>query len=133
MSAGLNVIQSGLMSVFYERAIFHTPKIEPGFVSKGYKGILARINEKNIEQVALATGSLPYLIKGVAGIFGAPEGVYRDGGLINYQLNQDYSPGDGLTLFFHYQERITPGWFDKTTSLEKAIGKNLRSCASDLS
>ena len=125
MSAGINVIQSSLMSVFYERAIFHTPKIKPGFVSKGYKGILARINEKNIEQVALATGSLPYLIKGVAGIFGAPEGVYRDGGLINYQLNQDYSPGDGLTLFFHYQERITPGWFDKRLPWRKPSAKIL--------
>jgi hypothetical protein len=41
--------------------------------------------------------------------------MYRDGGLVDYQLNQDYHPGEGrVTLFFHYQERIVPGWLDKS-------------------
>jgi hypothetical protein len=125
MSAGLNVIKADLMALFYERAIFYSSSTKPDFVSKGYKGLLARINEENIENVALATGSLPYLIRGVEGISGAPDGVYRDGGLLNYQLNQDYTPEEGLTLFFHYQEKITPGWFDKKLPWRKPSTKML--------
>lgn len=127
LSGGLNAIHPSLMSLFYDRAIFHSSNLKPNFVSKNYKGILAKIDEKNIRQVALATGSLPYLIRGVSNISGAPEGVYRDGGLINYQLNQEYGPGEGLTLFFHYQDRITPGWFDKKLRWRKPSKKILNS------
>jgi hypothetical protein len=53
-------------------------------------------------------------VAGVRDIFGAPNGVYRDGGLIDYHINQDYTTrSGGLTLFFHHQERIIPGWMDK--------------------
>lgn len=125
LSAGLNSLNSEFMRLFYDRTIFYTGVKTPHFVSSGFKGLVARINQENLRQVALATGSLPYLIRGVSLIPGAPEGVYRDGGLINYQLNQDYCPGDGLTMFFHYQERITPGWFDKKLSWKKATAQSL--------
>jgi hypothetical protein len=40
--------------------------------------------------------------------------VYRDGGLMDYHLNQRYAEkGDEVVLFFHHQERIVPGWLDK--------------------
>jgi hypothetical protein len=56
-------------------------------------------------------------VSGVKDIPEAPRGVYRDGGLLDYQLNQDYCPAAGMmTLFFHYQERIVPNWFDKAIS-----------------
>jgi hypothetical protein len=75
------------------------------------------MTRRNVRGAALATGSLPYFIAGVKDIPDAPPGTYRDGGLTDYQLNQDYLPGpDGLTLMFHYQERIVPGWFDKRLS-----------------
>ncbi len=44
---------------------------------------------------ALATGALPYVVSGVENIPGAPPGVYRDGGLMDYQLNQDYDAPEG--------------------------------------
>jgi hypothetical protein len=72
------------------------------------------LTRENLALAALATGSLPYIVAGVTDIPGAPPGTYRDGGVRDYQLNEDYSRGgNGITLFFHYQERIVPGWFDK--------------------
>ena len=125
VSAALNLFKSDLMKPFYEKAIFYTGHPKPDFISQGYRGTTIHMDEKNLKDVALATGSLPYLIRGVSGISGAPRGVYRDGGLINYQLNEDYYPADGLTLFFHYQEKITPGWFDKKLSWKKPSAKIL--------
>jgi hypothetical protein len=125
MSAALNLLNSKYMRVFYDKSIFYTGSLPPEFTSLDFHGSTTRITSENIKDVALATGSLPYVIEGVSNIRGAHKGVYRDGGLINYQLNEDYHPKDGLTLFFHYQERITPGWFDKKLLWKKASEKSL--------
>ncbi len=125
LSATLNLLNSKYIGLFYDKSIFYTGNHAPEFASHDFDGLAFRINNENIKEVALATGSLPYFIEGVSNIRGAHEGVYRDGGLINYQLNEDYHPKDGLTLFFHYQERITPGWFDKKLYWKKASGKSL--------
>lgn len=111
-----NAVSEGGMRLFFERVVFFSSPGEPEFVSS-FRGTAVRLNARNLRMAALATGSLPYIISGVRDIPGAPSGVYRDGGLIDYQLNQDYHPPeDGLTLFFHYQEKIIPGWFDKKLS-----------------
>ncbi len=112
ITALLNAVHPMGMRLFYERAVFYSGKSAPTWAGRS-GGCAVPLTERNIRQTALATGSLPYIVSGVKDIPAAPPGVYRDGGLINYQLNEDYQPGDGLTLFFHYQERIVPGWFDK--------------------
>jgi hypothetical protein len=62
----------------------------------------------------IASGAIPTAVAGVKDIFGAPDGVYRDGGFLDYHINQDYSArSDELSLFFHHQERIIPAWMDK--------------------
>lgn len=116
-AALLNVISPFGMELFFERVVFYTGRGEPTFVKKSFRGRGVPLTAENIREAALATGSLPYIIAGVENIPGAPHGVYRDGGLRDYQLNVDYSPGEAaVTLFFHYQEKIVPGWFDKPLS-----------------
>jgi hypothetical protein len=111
-----NAVSDRGMNLFFERVVFYSSPGLPEFFSS-FPGRAVRLSEENLRMAALATGSLPYIVSGVKNIPGAPLGVYRDGGLIDYQLNQDYHPSeDGLTLFFHYQERIVPGWFDKKLS-----------------
>ena len=108
------------MDLFYERVVFYTGQGEPDFLRQSFRGRSVRLTEENIRKAALATGSLPYIIAGVRDIPGAALGTYRDGGLVDYQLNQDYLPGEGaVTLFFHYQERIVPGWLDKSLRWRK--------------
>lgn len=117
VAAALNVVSPLGMEFFFERVVFYTGPEKPGFLDNSFGGRAVRLTSENIRQAALATGSLPYIIAGVKDVPGAPPGVYRDGGLRDYQLNEDYSPGEGgVTLFFHYQEKIVPGWFDKPFS-----------------
>ncbi|MDQ1238897.1 MAG: hypothetical protein QG577_1082 [Thermodesulfobacteriota bacterium] len=114
LSAMLNLFSSKAMGIFYERVVFFSGPVKPIFLNHSFQGRSAPLTEDNLQSVALATGSLPFIVSGVTDIPHAPEGVYRDGGLRDYQLNECYSrKEDGLTLFFHYQERIVPGWFDK--------------------
>ncbi len=114
LAAGLiNVLSRRAPTLLYERVVFYSGNRSPLFLENSFNGRGIRMTPENLRMAALATGSLPYLIAGVKQIPAAVDGVYRDGGLIDYQINQDYCPGDGITLFFHHQERIIPGWFDK--------------------
>lgn len=119
-AASMNVVSPRLMRLFYERVVFYSGEPEPAFLDDSFYGSKRRLEAGNVRGAALATGSLPYIISGVSELSHSDSGVYRDGGLLDYQLNQDYRPGsDGLTLFFHYQERIAPGWFDKKLTWRK--------------
>jgi hypothetical protein len=110
----MNIISPKGVERFFERVVFFSGPDKPKFLTNCFRGKSVRLSTRNFRMAALATGCLPYVVAGVKDISEAPAGIYRDGGLIDYQLNQDYCPGDnGLTLFFHYQERIVPGWFDK--------------------
>jgi hypothetical protein len=114
LSAMLNLFSSRAMGIFYERVVFFSGPLKPMFLNQSFRGQSAHLTEENLHSVALATGSLPFIVSGVTDIPRAPQGVYRDGGLRDYQLNERYSwEEDSLTLFFHYQQRIVPGWFDK--------------------
>jgi len=115
LMAGLcNIASPQGTGIFFERVVFLSGEHKRGVLGFGFNGSTARLTAANIRHVALATGSLPFIVLGVRGVPDAPSGVYRDGGLRDYQLNARYLPSDDkLTLFFHYQERITPGWFDK--------------------
>jgi len=122
----LNVFTRRAMDLFFERVVFYAGSEAPLFTTKSFRGKAVRLTTDNIRLAARATGSLPYIIAGVDNIADAPPGVYRDGGLVDYQLNQDYHPGDrGVTLFFHYQERIVPGWFDKALFWRNPPGGSL--------
>ncbi len=72
------------------------------------------LNPANFKSAVLASGTIPLVIAGVRDIFSAPAGVYRDGGLFQYHLNQQYCPREGeFTLLFHHQTKLVPGWLDK--------------------
>jgi hypothetical protein len=113
-AAALNILTRRAMDVLFHRVVFFSGIEPPQFVNRPFRGSAVRLTAENLRAAGLATGSLPYVVAGVKDIPGAAPGAYRDGGLIDYQLNENYCPGpEALTLFFHYQERIVPGWFDK--------------------
>jgi hypothetical protein len=113
-AAILNAVSPAAIGALFERVVFFSGSREPAFIGNSFPGTGVRLVKENLRDAALATGCLPYFVTGVENIVGSPPGVFRDGGITDYQLNADYEPGpDGVTLFFHYQERIVPGWFDK--------------------
>ncbi len=110
-----NALHPALIHRLFERIIFYYGVQPPDFcLRKGFRGRYFPLSEINFKAALMASGAIPLAIAGVRDIFGAPDGNYRDGGLTDYHINQDYGTrSGGLTLFFHHQERITPGWMDK--------------------
>ena len=111
-----NAINPALVHLFAERIVFYYGAKPPDFCfRKEFRGRFFPLSQVNFKTAVLASGAIPVVVAGVRNIFGAPNGVYRDGGLIDYNINQDYhAQDDGLILFFHHQERIIPGWMDKS-------------------
>jgi hypothetical protein len=110
-----NAISPRLLHRFAERVVFYYGVRPPDFcLRKGFQGRFSPLTEVNFKSAVIASGAIPIVVAGVRNIFGAPDGVYRDGGLTDYNISQDYrTKNGGLTLFFHHQERIIPGWMDK--------------------
>ena len=84
-----------------------------------------QLQENNIADAIVATGSIPLVLSGVPDIEGAAPGVYRDGGVIDYHLDLPHSDPDRLTLYPHFFDRIVPGWFDKKLSWRKPQAVNI--------
>lgn len=103
---------------FADRVVFYNASKPPAFCLKpSFRGSYVPLNEVNFKYAVLASGAIPLVIEGVRDIFGAPRGVYRDGGLIDYQLTHQFAAKENeVVLFFHHEERIVPGWLDKNIS-----------------
>ncbi|PAV27057.1 hypothetical protein C8D92_103294 [Tamilnaduibacter salinus] len=76
------------------------------------------LTEENLLPSLLASASIPMVMSGVSGIPGAPEGLYRDGGLLDYHLDLPWRQ-PGIVLYPHFTDRVVPGWFDKALSWRK--------------
>ena len=120
----LNAINRSFLYGFAERVVFYNgPKPPPFCLRADFLGQYIPLTEANFKHAVLASGAIPLVVGGVRDIYGAPRGVYRDGGLVDYHLGQNYAAKDDeITLFFHHQERIIPGWLDKNITYRRPTG-----------
>ena len=111
----MNAANRSLLNRFAERIVFYTGPKPPAFtLQPDFRGRHVPLSKVNFKAALVATGAIPMVVAGVRDIYGAPNGVYRDGGLTDYHLTRPYGTNhDDLTLFFLHQERIIPGWLDK--------------------
>ena len=114
MSAAANTLNRRHLSRLYSRYVFSSPNAnfalnDPYQLPTHYHSL----TQGNIHQALLASGSIPVVIEGVKEIEGAPTGMYRDGGIIDYHFDVSFGPDEGLVLYPHFYDRPTPGWFDK--------------------
>jgi hypothetical protein len=110
-----NFLHASTIYRFFERIVFYSGPKPPVFcLNSAFRGRHLPLNQFNFKHAVLASGAIPLVVAGVHDIFGAPRGVYRDGGLVDYHINEPFSrePGD-ITLFFHHQEHSRPTWMDK--------------------
>lgn len=109
-----NAVSRRSLGRFFERALFYDKRNQPPFFSAdGFPLHQVPLSESNLRQSIMATGSIPMVLSGVRDIAGAPAGVYRDGGVIDYHLDLPQSESGRLSLYLHFIDRIIPGWFDK--------------------
>ena len=109
-----NTLKRRWLGHWLERVVFSAQKGALPFGAEDYPTLRCALTESNFEQVVLASCSIPFVLKAVTGIPGAPAGAYCDGGITDYHLHLDYNAGsDGIVLYPHFQKALVPGWLDK--------------------
>ncbi|MBM4361794.1 MAG: patatin-like phospholipase family protein [Deltaproteobacteria bacterium] len=111
-SALANVVDRRLLGVGFERVLFHTgaaPRMVPGTLPTRAVPLTA----ESLPDALLASGSIPLVLAGVRDVGGAPPGVYRDGGVVDYHFDFELERPEGLLLMPHFSRELVPGWFDK--------------------
>jgi len=112
-----NALSRRMIHRFFQRVVFHNSPILPYFcLNHDFRGQAIPLNEANFKHALLASAAVPLTSDGVRDIYGAPGGMYRDGGLTDYHLNQKYSGKGAITLLFNHQRHLIPTWLDKHLS-----------------
>ncbi len=111
-----------------ERIIFYDVRAQfPFFSGDNYRTEAIKLNQKNLEKALSASGSIPVYMKGIENIPGAGEGLYRDGGLLDYHpVPENLWRDDGLILYPHFYSTCSIGWFDKFLPWRKATAQQMR-------
>jgi len=114
-----NTLHRRAMGAWLERVVFSAP--EHGapcplpFGTDDFPTRQVPLTEENFQPALQASCSIPFMLKAVHDIPGAPRGAYWDGGITDYHLHLKYDcgPGPGLVLYPHFQKAVVPGWLDK--------------------
>ena len=98
----VNALHPALMHRLAERVVFYYGAQTSRFLpAQRVPRPLHPLSETNFKSAVIASGAIPIVVGGVRDIFGAPDGIYRDGGFLDYHINQDYTTrNDGLDPFF---------------------------------
>jgi len=126
LAATANFASRRALGAFFARGLFYDPRDLPPFYNvSGFPLHRIKLSEKNLLDAVLASGAIPLVLNGVRDIDGAPRGIYRDGGIIDYHLDLPMTNADRLTLFPHFFAHITPGWFDKNLSWRRPANEHI--------
>jgi len=109
-----NSVHRKAMGAWLERVVFSSGEVLP-FATADYRTRVVQLSEENFKDALQASCSIPFVLKAMHNIAGAPPGAYWDGGITDYHLHLDYNAGgEGpLVLYPHFQKAIVPGWLDK--------------------
>ena len=88
------------------------------FRSSDYRTRQIDLTESNFSPALQASCSIPFVLRSVSSIPGAPPGAYWDGGITDYHLHLNYAAASkgaakSLVLYPHFQKSVVPGWLDK--------------------
>ena len=111
----LNALSRKLQRLCFERVLFHHPEYDTRILQDtNFPTTPVPLDRNNFAKALLASGAIPMVMAGVDHIPGAPDGTYRDGGLLDYHPAFSLNPGQkGFILYPHFYTYLTPGWFDK--------------------
>ena len=109
-----NTVHRKALSAWLERVVF-SPQGQPlPLQVRDFRTRQVWLSEANFMPALQASCSIPFVLRAVHDIEGAPRGAYWDGGITDYHLHLDYaSLAGGLVLYPHFQRAVVPGWLDK--------------------
>jgi hypothetical protein len=117
-----NAIHRKSLGLWLDRVVFSSAEVAMPplpFSIADYPTHQVALNIGNFKQALQASCSIPFVLRSVPDIPGAPRGAYWDGGITDYHLHLDYAVkmrGDALpelVLYPHFQRSVVPGWLDK--------------------
>jgi hypothetical protein len=141
-----NSVHRKAMGAWLERVVFSSPASALSgapcaplpFITSDYRTRQIALTDANFQPALQASCSIPFALKAVHNIPGAPPGAYWDGGITDYHLHLNYAPDliagcaggtgatglfdaeksekpgkAGLVLYPHFQKAVVPGWLDK--------------------
>ena len=121
-----NHVSRRALGAFFSRALVHDQRDAPPFLAVDDLPIeRIPLSQDNVGPAVLASGAIPLVLNGVSPLPGARPGVYRDGGITDYHFDLPLSCDDGITLYPHFYEHLTPGWFDKRRRSRKPAPAHL--------
>lgn len=117
---GSNLLGRRHLKRWFERVIIHDARLAPPLGDlDDFVTSYVSLSTDNLRPALLASGSIPMVMEAVRDIPGASEGVYRDGGLLDYHLDLPWR-APGVVLYPHFIDRVVPGWFDKAMPWRRA-------------
>ncbi len=114
-----NVLHRKALCAWLERVVFSSPEgdgVAPlPFAIADYRTRQVPLTSRNFRAALQASCSIPFVLRAVHDIEGAPPGAYWDGGITDYHLHLEYHApgGQGIVLYPHFQQAVVPGWLDK--------------------
>jgi hypothetical protein len=115
-----NAVHRKAMGVWLERVVFSAPAGVPlpalPFGTQDYRSRQVALTDANFNAALQASCSIPFVLRAVQHIAGAPAGAYWDGGITDYHLHLNYAAArpQGIVLYPHFQQQVVPGWLDKS-------------------
>ena len=123
-----NTLHRKALGAWLERVVFSSHNAGIPFATADYRTRQVHLSEANFSPALQASCSIPFVLRSVNHIPGAPSGAYWDGGITDYHLHLDYrklcgeevghegiaqGTAQGVVLYPHFQKSIVPGWLDK--------------------
>ena len=134
-----NSVHRKAMGAWLERVVFSSQQAPLPFLTNDYRTRQVALSEANFNPALQASCSIPFVLRSVHNIPGAPPGAYWDGGITDYHLHLNYATkliaeddrntgarslngvflvdkpasGANLVLYPHFQKAVVPGWLDK--------------------
>jgi hypothetical protein len=116
-----NAVRRKAMGAWLERVVFSSSASAEQsagcaalpFGTQDYRTRQVHLTQENFKPALQASCSIPFVLQAVHNIPGAPRGAYWDGGITDYHLHLNYTVGDGIVLYPHFQKAVVPGWLDK--------------------
>jgi|AntDeeMinimDraft_5_1070356.scaffolds.fasta_scaffold19651_1 hypothetical protein len=112
-----NAVSRRTLNWFFERVLFSRDARSVRWANDGLGRRTVELNGDNVRDAVFASGTVPLIMHGVVNPVGAPPGIYRDGGIVDYHIDQPLLGPDSaapLVLMPHFDDRLVPGWFDKS-------------------
>lgn len=114
LAAFSNLLSRRTLKYYFERAVFNNHGHACELTAlKDIQTLDIKLTERNVYDALIASGSIPFALKGVRDAEGGPSGLYLDGGITDYHFDVPFHGNDGLVLYPHFYPRVVPGWFDK--------------------